>query len=332
MQKNEIEPLLDPENERLSVFPIKYPEIWDMYKDQQGAYWKREEIDFESDRDDFETYDPDEQHFIKMVLALFVSFDGLVNLNLKDRFLKEVKVTEALITYSWQMMMENIHGEVYSEMLEKIIKDPGERDFLFKSIETIPVIKMISDWAKKWIDSADSFAHRLVAFAAVEGIVFSGAFAAIFWLKKYRSGGKDKMKGLVASNRFISRDEGLHCKFACLLYSMLKYSKLEQEEVYKIIDEAVEVSKMFNKDVIRCELIGMNFTLMSQYIEFVGDTLLSMLGYEPKYAVSNPFENLMEPIGLLNKKNFHEGRPTDYKMAHTSTNVARSEINLIDDF
>lgn len=324
------EPLLDPKNERFTIFPIKFPAVWKMYKTQQELYWKAEEIDFSTDYDDFVKLDSDEQHFIKMILAFFASSDGIVNFNLRERFLKEIKMTEAQVAYAWQMMMENIHSEVYSQMLDSIIKDSVEKEQLFNSIKLVPSIKLMADWAFKWIESKDSLAYRIIAFAAIECIFFSGAFASIFWLKKYRSHGKNIMNGLIKSNQFISRDEGMHVKFACLLYSMIIY-KLDKETAHHIISEAVDISKLFNKDAIKCQLIGMNLDLMYQYIEYVGDTLLVMLGYEKIYNTSNPFI-FMESIALIGKTNFFESRPTEYQTAHTTKNIARRTINILEDF
>lgn len=265
-----------------------------------------------------------------MILAFFAPSDGIVNFNLRERFLKEIKITEAQVVYAFQMMMEFTHSEVYSLMLENIVRDPVERNNLINAFQTVPSIKLMIDWALKWIDSQDSIAHRIVAFAAVEGIFFSGAFATIFWLKKYRNNGRDIMNGLVKSNQFISRDEGMHCKFACMLYGLIR-NRLPKEVVHTIVGEAVEISKLFNTDAIKCQMIGMNVDLMHQYIEYVGDTLLVMLGYDKLYSVTNPF-TFMESIGLLNKTNHFESRPTEYQMAHNSKNLAKGTINLLDDF
>lgn len=325
-----IEPLLDPENERFTMFPIKFPKIWEMYKMQQELYWKAEEIDFTGDVDDFEKLSDDEQHFVKMILAFFASSDGIVNFNLRERFINEIKITEAQVVYGWQQMIENVHSEVYSLMLENIIKDPVEKNKLFNSIQTVESIKKMADWAFKWIESSESIAHRIIAFAAVEGIFFSGAFASIYWLKKYRNRGKNIMNGLVKSNQFIARDEGMHTLFACLLYSMI-LNKLDKSTVHNIIKEAVEISKMFNSDAIRCELIGMNIDLMHQYIEYIGDTLCVMLGYDKIYNSENPF-NFMESIGILNKNNFFESRSSEYQSAHTVNNKIKNQLVLLDDF
>jgi ribonucleotide reductase beta subunit family protein with ferritin-like domain len=325
-----IEPLLDPANEKFTMFPITYPTLWEMYKIQQDAYWRAEEIDFSRDADDFETLTKEEQHFIKSILAFFAASDNIVNFNLRKRFMDEIKINEALVVYAWQMAMENVHSETYSLMLDKIIKDPVERDMLFNAIKTVDSIKLMADWAFKWIDSAESFAHRVVAFACVEGIFFSGAFAAIFWLKKYRSNGKNIMDGLMKSNQFISRDEGRHCVFACMMYSMIK-NKLEQNVIHDIVYDAVSISKIFVKDAIKCDMIGMNLDLMNEYIEYVGDTLLVMLGYKKKFFVTNPFD-FMETIGLLNKTDFFGARPSEYQTAHNQDNVAKQNITILEDF
>lgn len=325
-----IEPLLDPKNERFTVFPIEYPTIWKLYKKQQDANWRAEEIDFTKDYDDFMKLDPNEQWCIKRILAFFAASDGIVNFGIKERFLREIKIMEAQIAYGFQLMMESVHGEVYSLMLENIIRDPLERDQLFNAIQTIDSIKMMSDWAMKWIRSDKSFAHRVIANAAVEGIFFSGAFAIIFWLKKYRSHGKNIMDGLIKSNQLISRDEGLHCDYGCELYSLL-VKKLDAETVYELIDEAVSISKMFSTDSIKCELIGMNKQLMSEYIEYVADRLLVQLGYEKKYNQINPFD-FMDSISLPHKINFFESRPTEYQLAFNQQNLARRKLVILDDF
>jgi ribonucleotide reductase beta subunit family protein with ferritin-like domain len=327
---NTIEPLLDPQNERLATFPIKYPKIWDAYKEQLAAFWKAEEIDFSRDYDDFNKLDENEQHFIKRILSFFASADGIVNFNLRERILKEIKMTEAQICYSFQMMMENIHGEVYSLMLENIIKDPVEKNKLFNSISNVDSIKLMADWAFKWTNKETNIIRIIVAYAAVEGIFFSSAFAAIFWLKKYRNKGKNIMNGLIKSNQLIARDEGCHTKFACLLYSTV-INRLEQKEVYEIIGSAVNICKIFTKDAIKCDLIGMNLNLMNQYIEYVGDTLLVMLGYKKKYNTSNPF-SFMESIGLTNKQNFFEARPTEYQSAYNDKNKSKKTITILKNF
>ena len=325
-----VEPLLDSKNEKFTIMPITYPKIWNMYKTQQAAYWRAEEIDFSNDSYDFATLDNDEQYVIKMILAFFASSDGIVNFNLRKRFMEEIKITEALVVYGWQLMMENIHGEVYSLMLDKIIKDNTERAQMFDAIHTIPSIKLMADWAFKWIDSKDDIAHRLIAFAAVEGIFFSGAFACIFWIKKYRSKGEHFLNGLTHSNQLISRDEGLHCEFACLLYEMI-VNKLPEEEVHMLIDDSVKIAKNFATESIKCDMIGMNKELMYQYLEYTGDSLLTMLGYNKKYFVAANFP-FIESISISNKTNFFESRPSEYQSAFNSENKVTNEIVILNDF
>jgi len=321
------EPLLDEKNERLTVFPITYKDIWNLYKIQEAAFWKAEEIDFTKDYDDFNKLTSDEQYVIKMILAFFAGSDGLVNLNLRKRFLNDIKIMEAQITYSFQMMMEGIHGEVYSLMLDNIIKDENEKDQLFNAIKTIDSVKMITDWGKKWIESDKSFGYRLIAFAIVEGVFFSSAFATIFWLKKFRGSGKQFMNGLIKSNDFIARDESMHCNFACLLYSHIK-NKVPQKFVFDMIDEALEISKNFARDTIRCQLLGLNSNQMEKYLEYICDRLLVSLGYIKKYNSENPFD-FMETIGLNKKTNFFESRPTEYQSAYSNNN---DELVILNDF
>ncbi len=323
------EPILDERNERLTVFPIQYKDIWDLYKIQEAAFWKAEEIDFSKDYDDFQNkLSLDEQYVIKMILAFFAGSDGLVNLNLRKRFLNDIKIMEAQITYGFQMMMEGIHGEVYSLMLDNIIKDSNEKDLLFNAIKTIESVKLITEWGKKWIDSDKSFGYRLIAFAIVEGVFFSSAFATIFWLKKFRGGGKQFMNGLIKSNDFIARDESMHTNFACLLYSHLK-NKIPQKDVFNMIDEALEISKQFARDTIKCQLLGLNSQQMEKYLEYICDRLLVSLGYIKKYNSENPFD-FMETIGLNKKTNFFESRPTEYQSAYTSN--TNDELQLLNDF
>lgn len=328
--KHENEPLLQKENRRFTVYPIKFQKIWEMYKKQLSCFWKVEEIDFSKDHEDYETLNDEEKHFLKMILAFFAASDGIVNFNLGERFTKDVQVVEAQIVYAFQMMMENIHGECYSLMLDNIIKDNEERDFLFNAIENIPSVKKMADWAFKWIESSDSFAHRVVAFAIVEGVFFSGAFAAIFWFKKYKNKGKLFLKGLTKSNEFIARDEGLHCDFACLVYAHL-VNKLQVETVYSIMDEAVEISKNFMDDALPYKLLGMNAESMADYIKYIGDRLLVALGYKKKYNTTNPFK-FMETIGLPGKGNFFEVRGTEYQDAHVGNTNAHNYFVLDDNF
>lgn len=325
-----MEPLLDPNNARFTIYPIKYPTIWELYMKQLAAFWKAQEIDFSNDKTDFDQLTEGEQHFIKRVLAFFAASDGIVNFNINERFLQDVQIMEARVTYMFQMAMENIHGESYSLMLDNIVRDKAEKEFLFNAIETIPSVKMMSDWAMKWIKSDLSFAHRLIGFAVVEGIFFSGAFAAIFWMKKYKGTGKLFMQGLVKSNEFIARDEGLHTIFACTLYELLQ-KKLDYVSVLEIVEEGVAIAKTFMSDALPIRLIGMNEDQMKQYIEYVADTLLVNLGYEKHYKVTNPFV-FMETIGMLQKTNFFESRPTEYQSAHIFNTDKNKDFSISDDF
>lgn len=327
------EPVLDPNNHKFTAFPITYNSIWNEYKKQMANMWTAEEIDLSHDYDDFLKLDKDEQHFIEMILAFFAASDGIVNFNLGERFIREIKITEALFAYQFQMMMENVHSHVYSLMLDNIVKDPVRRHSLFNAIDTIPSVKLMADWAFKWIDSSESFAHRLVAFAIVEGVFFSGAFASIFWLKLHKSDlaqkGKPFMNGLVTSNKFISRDEGLHCSFACELYKLL-INKLTKNDIYAIMKDAVVISKQFMSDALPVRLIGMNKHLMCDYIEYIADRLLSMLGYDKLYRKANPFR-FMDTIGLDDKANFFELRPHSYQDPHVMNKHAECHTVIISD-
>lgn len=328
------EPLLNPNNQKFTAFPINYQGIWDLYKSQLACFWKAEEIDFSEDYEDYMTLSNDEKYFVEMILAFFAASDGIVNFNLSERFTREVKVTEAQFTYSFQMMMESIHSEVYSLMLDNIIKDKTKKQFLFNAIQTVPAVKMMADWAFKWIDSSESFAHRVVAFAIVEGVFFSGMFAAIFWLKKYKNDGGKKsfMNGLVKSNKFISRDEGLHVQFACELYKNI-INKLPAKTVNSIMQEAVKISQNFMTDAIPVKLIGMNSDHMNDYIEYIGDRLLGMLGYKKIFNKKNPFD-FMKTIGLDDKTNFFESRPHEYQDSHVMNKgktLSKITMDKIDD-
>lgn len=320
------EPILQEENFRFTTLPIEYEDIWAAYKKQMDSFWRAEELDYSEDHQDFITFEKDEQHFIKMILAFFAASDGIVNFNLRDRFLKDVKIVEGQTIYTFQMMMENIHSEVYALLLDNIIKDKEEKQNLFNAIKTIPAVKKMADWALKWIESDKRFAYRLVAFAIVEGVFFSGAFASIFWIKKYRCKGKMKMPGLIKSNELISRDEGMHTDFACLLYSKLKH-KLDTKIVHEIMKEAVEISKEFINEAIPCKFIGMSPERMNTYIEYVSDRLLTSLGHNKLYNEQNPFP-FMDLIGIQNKNNFFESRTTEYNMAVQG----RKEFKLLNEF
>ncbi|KAG9455744.1 hypothetical protein H6P81_000252 [Aristolochia fimbriata] len=308
------EPLLASNPDRFCMFPIRYPQIWEMYKKAEASFWTAEEVDLSQDTRHWEKLTPDERHFISHVLAFFAASDGIVLENLAGRFMKEIQVPEARAFYGFQIAIENIHSEMYSLLLESYIKDPMEKSRLFRAIDTVPCVGKKADWALRWIDSAESFAERLIAFACVEGIFFSGSFCAIFWLKK-----RGLMPGLTFSNELISRDEGLHCDFACLLYSLLR-QKLTAERVQEIVADAVEIEREFVCDALPCALVGMNRDLMAQYIEFVADRLLGALGYDKIYNVQNPFD-WMELISLQGKTNFFEKRVGEYQKASVMSNL-----------
>ena len=294
---------------RFVLFPLKYNNIWEMYKTAQMSFWTAEEIDLVQDLTDWnEKLNDDEKHYIKNVLAFFAASDGIVNENLAENFLKEVQFPEAKCFYGFQIAIENIHSETYSLLIDTYIKDLKERDHLFNAIETVPSVKKKADWALKWINS-ESFAERLIAFAAVEGIFFSGSFCSIFWLKK-----RGLMPGLAFSNELISRDEGLHCQFACLLHNNYVNNKVSSERITEIITEAVEIEKEFVTDSLPVSLIGMNAKLMQQYIEFVADFWLTELGCKKVYNSENPFD-FMDMLSLQNKSNFFEKRVSEYQKA-----------------
>ena len=318
-----MEHILQENKDRFVMFPLKYHDIWEMYKTQQHSFWTAEEIDLAQDLTDWnEKLNDNEQHFIKMILAFFAASDGIVNENLAENFLKEVQYPEAKCFYGFQIAMENVHSETYSLLIDTYIKDSKERDHLFNAIETVPSVKKKADWALKWIDS-ESFAERLIAFAAVEGIFFSGSFCSIFWLKK-----RGLMPGLAFSNELISRDEGLHCEFACLLHNKHITNKVSQERITEIITEAVEIEKEFVTDSLPVSLIGMNAKLMQQYIEFVADYWLSELGCKKFYNAENPFD-FMDMLSLQNKSNFFEKRVSEYQKA-SDKNIDFD--NMDDDF
>ncbi|KAI1500458.1 ribonucleotide reductase [Biscogniauxia marginata] len=304
------EPLLQENPHRFVLFPIKYHEIWQMYKKAEASFWTAEEIDLSKDLHDWNNrLNEDEKYFISHILAFFAASDGIVNENLVERFSGEVQVPEARCFYGFQIMMENIHSETYSLLIETYIKEPAQRTHLFNAIDTIPCIRKKADWALRWItDKKSTFAQRLIAFAAVEGIFFSGAFASIFWLKK-----RGLMPGLTFSNELISRDEGLHTDFACLLFSHLK-NRPSKDIVQQVITDAVAIEQEFLTEALPCGLLGMNAALMKQYIEFVADRLLVALGNEKVYRSANPFD-FMENISLGGKTNFFEKRVGEYQKA-----------------
>ena len=303
------EPLLKENKDRFVIFPIQHNDIWQYYKQHEAAFWTAEEIDLHADLVDWnDKLNDDERYFIKHILAFFAASDGIVNENLAENFVHEVQYPEARFFYGFQIAMENIHSETYSLLIDTYIKDPVEKDHLLHAIETVDCVKKKAEWALRWI-SKGSFAERLVAFAAVEGIFFSGSFCSIFWLKK-----RGLMPGLTFSNELISRDEGLHCDFACLLYTKHMVNKLNKKTVEKIIRDAVEIEKEFVTDALPVNLIGMNAKLMQQYIEFVADRLLVELGNEKIYNATNPFD-FMEMISLQGKTNFFEKRVGEYQKA-----------------
>lgn len=315
MSKNITDPLLTPDDNRFVMFPIKYDDIWKMYKTQVDCFWRAEEIDLSKDGDHWESLTPDEKHFISMVLAFFAASDGIIVENLAMRFMNDVQIAEARAFYGFQIAMENVHSETYSLLIDSYIKDSAQKHQLFNAIEHFGCIKKKSDWAQKWIhDHRCSFATRLVAFACIEGIFFSGAFCSIFWLKK-----RGLMPGLTFSNELIARDEALHCEFAILLHSKL-IKKIDKARLHEIVRDAVEIEIEFICDALPCKLIGMNSELMSQYIKFVADRLVVQLGYKKIYHVSNPFE-FMNLISLETKTSFFEADVGAYALANKKQSV-----------
>ena len=322
-----IEPILAENKDRFVIFPIKHNDIWEFYKKSEASFWTAEEIDLSQDMMDWNNkLNDNERHFIKHVLAFFAASDGIVNENLAINFLNEVQYPEARFFYGFQIMMENIHSETYSLLIDTYIKDPAEKDKLLHAVETVPCVGKKADWALRWIQNG-SFAERLIAFAAVEGIFFSGSFCSIFWLKK-----RGLMPGLSFSNELISRDEGLHCDFACMLYADHIVDKLPKQQVTDIITDAVAIEKDFVSDAIPVKLIGMNADLMCQYIEFCADRLLLALGCDKFYNAVNPFD-FMEMISLQGKTNFFEKRVAEYQKAGVMGNQEEKNVfNLDEDF
>lgn len=322
----QIEPILQENKNRFVLFPIEHDDIWSFYKKAEASFWTAEEIDLAADLIDWDQkLNDDERHFIKHVLAFFAASDGIVNENLAENFLSEVQYTEAKFFYGFQVAIENIHSETYSLLIDTYIKDSAEKNYLFNAIDTLDCVKRKAEWALRWIDKG-SFAERLVAFAAVEGIFFSGSFCSIYWLKK-----RGLMPGLSFSNELISRDEGLHCDFACLLYNNHVVNKMTKEQVREIIVEAVEIEKEFILEALPVKLIGMNSDLMSQYIEFVADRLLNELGNEKVYNVSNPFD-FMDMISIQGKTNFFEKRVGEYQKAGVLAGKENQTFSLDEDF
>jgi ribonucleoside-diphosphate reductase beta chain len=319
------EPILVENKNRFVLFPIQHDDIWQMYKKAEASFWTAEEIDLSPDLRDWEKLNEGEKHFISHILAFFAASDGIVNENLAENFLHEIQLPEAKCFYGFQIMMENIHSETYSLLIDTYIKDTKEKDRLFHALDTVPCVTKKGEWALKWI-SSDTFVERLLAFAAVEGIFFSGSFCSIFWLKK-----RGLMPGLSFSNQLISRDEGLHCDFACLLYTKYIQNKLSQERVYEIITDAVNIEKEFITEALPVDLIGMNSRLMAQYIEYVADFWLSELGYEKYYNASNPFD-FMDLISLRGKTNFFENRVAEYQKAGVTSNKDAHKFTVDEDF
>ena len=316
-----MEKLLEENPNRFVLFPIQHPDIWEFYKKAEASFWTAEEIDLSDDLDDYNRLTDGEKHFVNNVLAFFAASDGIVNENLCENFVSEVQYTEAKFFYSFQMMMENIHSETYSLLIDTYVKDTQEQMKYLTAIETIPAVRKKAEWALNWIGS-ESFAERLIAFAAVEGIFFSGSFCSIFWLKK-----RGLMPGLSFSNELISRDEGLHCDFACHLHEHHLSNKVPKNKIKEIILSALDIEKEFITESLPVDLIGMNSALMKQYLEFVSDRLLLDLGCEKVYNTNNPFD-FMQNIALQNKTNFFEKRVAEY----AKSNVGEPSPNLELDF
>ena len=320
-QTTVIEPLLEEDQSRFVLFPIKDAEIWSMYKKQVDCFWRAEEVDLTKDTAHWNALQDDERYFISMILAFFAASDGIVMENLAQRFMSEVQLAEARAFYGFQIAMENIHSQMYSILIDTYIKDSTEKHRLFNAIQTFPCIKKKADWALKWIgDKRSTFQTRLVAFACVEGIFFSGAFCSIYWMKK-----RGLMPGLTFSNELISRDEALHTEFAVLLYTKM-VKKIQRHRIYEIVRDAVEIEKEFIGEALPCRLIGMNAKLMCQYIEFVADRLVLQLGYDKIYNATNPFD-FMEMISLAGKTNFFERRVGEYALAEKKVADTVFEFN-----
>jgi len=324
---NEVEPILEKNENRFVIFPIQHHDIWEWYKKSEASFWTAEEIDLHQDLTDWTTkLNDDERYFIKHILAFFAASDGIVNENLAENFVNEVQYSEAKFFYGFQIMMENIHSETYSLLIDTYVKDETEKDQLFNALEVFPAIKKKADWALKWIESP-SFAERLIAFAAVEGIFFSGAFCSIFWLKK-----RGLMPGLTFSNELISRDEGVHCDFAVHLHNHHLVNKVPKDRIREIIVDALNIEREFITESLPASLIGMNSKLMTQYLEFVTDRLLVELQCEKEYNTTNPFD-FMDMISLQGKTNFFEKRVAEYQKAGvTNTDKESNKISFDADF
>ena len=323
----QVEPILQENKNRFVIFPIKHHDIWEFYKSMEASFWTAEEIDLSQDLNDWNNkLNDDERYFIKHILAFFAASDGIVNENLAENFVNEVQYAEAKFFYGFQIMMENIHSETYSLLIDTYVKDEAEKDDLFNALDVFPAIKKKADWALKWIES-DSFAERLIAFAAVEGIFFSGAFCSIFWLKK-----RGLMPGLTFSNELISRDEGVHCDFAVHLHNHHLVNKVPKERIRSIIVDALNIEREFITESLPASLIGMNAVLMTQYLEFVADRLLVELGCDREYNTTNPFD-FMDMISLQGKTNFFEKKVAEYqKSGVMNTDVDAQKISFDADF
>ncbi|MDA8576926.1 ribonucleotide-diphosphate reductase subunit beta [bacterium] len=317
------EPILQENKNRFVIFPIQHDDIWQWYKKQEASFWTAEEIDLHQDVVDWKKLSDDERYFLKHILAFFAASDGIVNENLAENFVNEVQYSEAKFFYGFQIMMENIHSEMYSLLIDTLVDNDKEKDELFNALERFPAIKKKADWALRWIDS-ESFAERLIAFAAVEGIFFSGAFCSIFWMKK-----RGLLPGLATSNEFISRDEGLHRDFACHLHNNHLVNKVPQERIIQILSEALDIEREFITESLPVNLIGMNSKLMSEYLEFVTDHLLETLNCPKVYNTANPFD-FMDMISLEGKTNFFEKRVSEYKKA--GVGEEQSDHNIDDAF
>ena len=323
----QLEPILQENKNRFVIFPIKHHDIWEFYKSMEASFWTAEEIDLSQDLNDWNNKLSDEErYFVKHILAFFAASDGIVNENLAENFVNEVQYAEAKFFYGFQIMMENIHSETYSLLIDTYVKDEAEKDELFNALEVFPAIKKKADWALKWIES-DSFAERLIAFAAVEGIFFSGAFCSIYWLKK-----RGLMPGLTFSNELISRDEGVHCDFAVHLHNHHLVNKVSKERIREIIVDALNIEREFITESLPVSLIGMNAVLMTQYLEFVADRLLVELGCDREYNTSNPFD-FMDMISLQGKTNFFEKKVAEYQKAGVmNTDEDAQKISFDADF
>jgi ribonucleoside-diphosphate reductase beta chain len=325
MSSNSRELFTLPNRHRHVLFPIHYPKIWKKYKDAVATFWTPEEIDLTKDRTDWENLTANEQHFIKNVLAFFAGSDGIVMENLAERFMRDVQIPEARNFYAYQIFIEGIHSETYSLLIDTYILDEAEKTHLLSAIQTIPCVEQKAKWAMKWIESGSSFAKRLIAFAAVEGIFFSGSFCAIYWLKS-----RGKMPGLTFSNELISRDEGMHTDFAITLYEMID-NRIDEGEVHELIRDAVEIEKIFITESIPCNMIGMNGNLMKQYIEYVADRLVVQLGYRKIWNSVNPFD-FMELISVRSKSNFFEVKVGEYRKAGVGQTNESKEFKISEDF